>query len=191
MAVDTTTSDPRLYYRADASTLGSIALDAFGRETTPDPGEAMTPMPSGVTLGTRIRVTPEDASPRAVVADGSAGSRGTFVVQRMTSTGSRTGSAIQVDTTRDIAAPSVTAFGGYVVLAYRARAGTTAGEVRIALLRSNGTIAANFSVLSLSAFAGTLELVALGDGSRLVLVLDDQSGSSRELRVVRLDCALP
>lgn len=190
IAVDATATDPRLYYVASTTTLGSIAITTFGVETSPDPGEVLITRPGSLQLGARIRTTPADATPRVVLAAATAGTRPTAMLQRMSSAGAKTGSAIELVSTRSVVSPAITAFGGYALVAYRSGT-TSSGEARIALLRSNGTIAADFVVASLASIAGSLEIVALADGSGVDLVLDDQVGSSRELRVMRLACALP
>lgn len=190
IAIDATSTDPRLYYRAAATTLGSIQLTALGVEMAPDAGETLVPMPGALMLGTRIRTTPSDASPRVVLTEATSGTRRTAMLQRMTATGSRTGNALELTSVRSVVSPSVTVFDGYAVIAYRS--GTaSAGEVRLALLRANGTFAGDFAVTALASIDGSLEVVTLADGSRMDLVLDDVSGANRELRVLRLSCALP
>lgn len=190
IAIDATSTDRRLYYRSATTTLDSIALSDLGLEAAPNPGATMISTPSTLTLGTRIRTTPAGASPRVVLATATSGTRDTAMVQRMSSTGALVGGALELTSTRSVQSPSVTAFGGYAVIAYRS--GTSvAGEARIALLRTNGTFAADFPVISLASITGSLEIVTLGDGSRMDVVLDDVSGSSRVLRVLRLACTLP
>lgn len=187
-ATDATSGDIRLYHRLDASTLESVELGTDGLELDPDPNLVTFDF-SGYALGTRIRTTAGNASPRAVLVDADDGSSQTAVLQRVSASGTTTGSVIEVDTSQSDLVAALASYASHYVVAYRSDDGSTT-TLRLRAYRSNGTRSNDLDLLTLEGSSGSVELVTRATGTAMTLVLDDIASSSRELRAYTLTCTL-